>query len=175
MRDTLSDLVISVIQMGGPGVFLIAALDSSFLFLPLGVDLLVISLSTGGGLISLYFAAMAGAGSVLGTALVYELARRGGEAGFSRLDRQGGVEKAKRFVEKHSRWALTAAALMPPPFPYTMFVAAASALSYSRTRLLLLTGIGRFVRFWIEAEYGALYGEQMWIASGEVSEYRDQL
>jgi membrane protein DedA with SNARE-associated domain len=53
----------------------------------------------------------------------------------------------KKKVKKSAAWALAVASLMPPPFPFTPFVAAAAALQYPRQKLLTVIGISRFIRF----------------------------
>ncbi len=50
---------------------------------------------------------------------------------------------------------------MPPPFPFTAFVAAAAAFRYPRNELLSFVGVGRFVRFAIEGALAIHYGR--WI------------
>ncbi len=53
------------------------------------------------------------------------------------------------------------ASLMPPPFPFTAFVAAAAAFRYPRIKLLSFVGVARFVRFVIEGALAIHYGR--WI------------
>ena len=53
-------------HLGGFGLLLLGILDSSFLFMPLGNDLLVVALTAQRHNRMLYYAAMASAGSVIG-------------------------------------------------------------------------------------------------------------
>ena len=66
-------------QLGGLGLFVIAALDSSFLSFPQVNDLLIIYLSTKNPERMPYYAAMTTAGSLFGCFLLYGVARKGGE------------------------------------------------------------------------------------------------
>ncbi|MGH9585126.1 MAG: VTT domain-containing protein, partial [Bryobacteraceae bacterium] len=45
--------------------------------------------------------------------------------------------------------AVVAASLLPPPFPFTLVIATASALKYSRPRLLIFNWFARALRFTI--------------------------
>ena len=71
-----------VATTGGPGLFLIALLDSSVLSFPVINDLLMINLSIQHPSRMPYYAAMATLGSVAGCLFLYYLARKGGEAMF---------------------------------------------------------------------------------------------
>ena len=66
--------------IGGPGLFLVAFLDSSFLSLPEINDLLVVMLVVEHKARMPYYALMATLGSVAGCLVLYGLGRRGGEA-----------------------------------------------------------------------------------------------
>ena len=65
--------------MGGPGLFLIAFLDSSFLSFPQVVDLLMMGLVTHHKERLLYYALMPTLGSLGGCLVLYFIARKGGE------------------------------------------------------------------------------------------------
>ncbi|MGH9631008.1 MAG: VTT domain-containing protein, partial [Bryobacteraceae bacterium] len=53
------------------------------------------------------------------------------------------------------------ASLMPPPFPFTPFVAAAAAFQYSRFKLLAIVGATRFVRFGAVGLLAVYFGESI--------------
>jgi hypothetical protein len=50
---------------------------------------------------------------------------------------------------------------MPPPFPFTVFVIASSALQISRRRVLTAVGAGRFVRFVVLSLLASKFGTQI--------------
>lgn len=56
-------------------------------------------------------------------------------------------EYLKGKMAKHSALVLAVACLAPPPFPFTLVVAAASAFQYARSRLLAVTFFSRAARF----------------------------
>ena len=68
------------ISLGGPGLFLIAFLDSSFLSFPEVNDLLIIWLTTQHEERMVYYALMTTLGSISGCLALYTIARKGGEA-----------------------------------------------------------------------------------------------
>jgi membrane protein YqaA with SNARE-associated domain len=133
--------------MGGPGLLVLGILDSSFLVMPLGNDVLVVALSASRHARMPYYAIMATAGSVLGCLIIDLVMRKGGEHGLERHLTYRRIEQLKRQIDKRAGWAVLLASLMPPPFPFTPFVAGAAALQYSRKKLLGIIGIARLIRF----------------------------
>ena len=72
------------LQLGGPGLAIIAFFDSSFLSLPEVSDVLIVVLTIQHPARWLYYAAMTTLGSVCGCYALYALARKGGEAALRR-------------------------------------------------------------------------------------------
>jgi len=162
LKTIAEHLFVVFSHLGGLGLLLLGVLDSSFLlFVPLGNDLLIIAMSARKHSLMPYFASMAAVGSLLGCALTDALARKGGEAGLEKHVPAKRLGYVKKQVKKNAAWALTFAALMPPPFPFTAFVAAAAALQYPRKKLLALVGASRLVRFSIEGTLAILMGRRL--------------
>lgn len=151
------------LKAGGPGLLVLGIFDSSFLFAPLGNDLLVIALAAShrSPLHILYYAAMSTVGSVLGCLLVDLVFRKAGEEGLDKHLPRKRLEYVKRQVNHSAAWALVVASLAPPPFPFTPFIMAAAALEYPRRRLLVVVGVSRMVRFTAAGVLGALFGRQV--------------
>lgn len=147
--------------MGGFGLLFLGILDSSFLFMPLGNDLLVIGMTARRQELMFYYAAMATAGSVLGCLLIDLAVRKGGEKELGKHLPPKRLAYIRTKVEKSAGWALAFAALMPPPFPFTAFVIASAALDYPRKRLLAVVGASRFVRFAADGSLAILIGDQI--------------
>lgn len=145
------------------GLLLLGALDSSFLFLPFGNDLLLIALVSANrsGATWILYVLMSAIGSVIGVLLVDMLMRRAGEEGLKRFVKPKRVERLKRKMEKNAGWAVFIATLLPPPFPFTPVVMAASALQYSRKKLLGAVFVGRLLRFTIEAVLAIYFGRKL--------------
>jgi membrane protein YqaA with SNARE-associated domain len=136
MDAILGHLFAIFIRLGGFGLLILGVLDSSFLFMPLGNDLLMVALTAREHKLLPVFAAMATAGSVLGCWLVDRIARKGGEEGLDRIVSRRQLEFVKGQVRNRAGWAIVFASLMPPPFPFTPIVAAASAFQYPSRKLL---------------------------------------
>jgi membrane protein DedA with SNARE-associated domain len=66
-------------------------------------------------------------------------------------------------MKKNAGWALTLGSLMPPPFPFTLFVAAAGALRVPLKKVLPYVAAGRLLRFTTEGVLAIVYGH--WILS----------
>jgi membrane protein YqaA with SNARE-associated domain len=147
---------------GTLGLFTVGVLDSSFLILPLGNDFLLMSLSARhANRVALYVAA-ATVGSVCGVLLTLWLSEKAGDK--LSKGRKGRVWKYMgRKTEEKAGWMLTLGSLMPPPFPFTLFVAAAGALRVPVKRILPYVTAGRALRFSIEGAVAVHNGR--WILS----------
>jgi membrane protein YqaA with SNARE-associated domain len=146
--------------MGGPGLFIISFLDSSFLSFPEVVDVLMIGLVAKYPERMLYYATLPTLGSVLGSYILYHLARRGGEAFLRRRVHERHVDRAFRVVRKYGLFAVAVPAIMPPPVPFKIFVLAAGAARVGRRDFLIAITIGRGLRYFGEALLAAWYGQQ---------------
>jgi membrane protein YqaA with SNARE-associated domain len=147
---------------GAFGLFTVSILDSSFLMLPLGNDFLMLGLSARHHDRVPFYVMAATVGSVLGILITLWLSNKGGE----RLAK-GRRGRTWKYVEKQMKekagWALTIGSLMPPPFPFTLFVAAAGALRVPLKRVLPFVAVGRLLRFTIEGVLAIAYDR--WILS----------
>ena len=70
------------------------------------------------------------------------------------------LEYVRKKITKNAGWALGLAALMPPPFPFTPFVAAAAVLQYPRKKLLATVALGRFWAVFCRRFAGSLVGQK---------------
>src|SRR5215472_12710073 len=154
-------LFYALVHLGGFGLLALSFLDSSPLFLPLGNDLLLVVLTASKHSLFVYYALMATAGSVLGCLTVDALSRRGGEKGLERIVPPRRLNYIKSRIKKNAAWALAIASLVPPPFPFTGFVAAAAASQYPRRRLVLVVFLSRLARFLIEGTLGIFFGRRL--------------
>jgi membrane protein YqaA with SNARE-associated domain len=161
LKPFLTHLFVLLSHHGGMGLLVVGLLDSSILTMPLGNDLLIIVMSTRDHKLIPYYAAMAAAGSVLGCLTVDLLVRKGGEKEIEKHVSRKRFEYVKKRMNKNAAWALAFASLMPPPFPFTPFVAAAAALQYPRRKLLSVIGAARLVRFSIEGTLAFFIGRRL--------------
>lgn len=145
------------------GLFLMSALDSSFLVLPFGNDLLLIALvsSNRSSLIWILYVVVSAIGSVVGVLIVDLLMRKMGEKGLERFVSERQVEKLKQKLENKAGITVFIATLIPPPFPFTPAVMTASALQSPRGTLLAAVFLGRLLRFGAEAVLALYFGRQV--------------
>lgn len=150
-------------RLGPLGLFLMGALDSSFLFLPFGNDLLLIALVTADGSDGkwILYVVMSALGSVAGVTVVDLLMRKAGEEGLKKFISKKKIDRLRKRMKKNAGWAVFIATLLPPPFPFTPVVMAASALQTSRKQLLLAVFLGRLVRFSVEALLALSFGQRL--------------
>ena len=132
MRAFISSLSAFALSIGGPGLFAIAALDSSFVSLPQINDLLVVLMVTENKAWMPYYALMATLGSVVGCSILYTLAKKGGEALLRRRVLSGRVDRALALYRRHGVLALMVPALLPPPAPFKLFVLGAGIAGCAR-------------------------------------------
>jgi membrane protein YqaA with SNARE-associated domain len=161
LRFSLNHLYVTFSHHGGIGLLVLGLLDSSFLFVPLGNDLLIIAMSARRHILIPYYAVMAAAGSVLGCLTVDIVFRKGGEKELEKHVSRRRFDDVRRRMNRNATWALAFASLMPPPFPFTPFVAAAAALQYPRRRLLSVIGAARLVRFSVEGVLAIMVGNRL--------------
>jgi membrane protein YqaA with SNARE-associated domain len=144
---TIRHLLAFFLQYGVFGLVLLAIADDSFLFLPVGSDLLTVLLVARNHDRLALYALAAAAGSTIGVLLLDLVCRKVGEAGLKRLVKPKLLDTLKRQMERRAAAVLIVACLAPPPFPFGAAIASASALQYPRPRLLLLVFLARLVRF----------------------------
>jgi len=144
------------------GVGVLAALDSTLVFwLPLGIDLAMVIVGARHPHTFWWTAIVGAAGSLVGAATTFWVGHRVGEAGLERLVPARKLERVKRRVGESGALTLAALDVLPPPFPFTLFLVAAGALDVDRTRFFATLGVVRFLRFLVEAGLGAKYGARL--------------
>lgn len=122
MTSFISWIYTFALGLGGPGLFVIALLDSSFISLPQINDLLVVLMVTSNKPLMPYYALMATLGSVVGCFVIYYLAEKGGEAFLRKRVHASRVDRTLALYKRHGVLALMVPALLPPPAPFKLFV-----------------------------------------------------
>ena len=145
--------------LGGPGLFLLSFLDSSFLSFPEVTDILIVVLVARHPERFLWYSVMPTLGSILGSYILFALARRGGEAFLRRRLSADKVERAFAGVRKYGLLAVAIPSIMPPPVPFKIFVLAAGAARVRPLDFLIAVSIGRGVRYIGEAVLALYYGQ----------------
>ena len=160
MRPIIHIIARALFHAGGLGLLTLGAFDSSPLVVAMGNDLLVLALCARYHERMLYYAVMATAGSLIGCFATDWISRKS-ESGQKKFVSGKYLDYIRKLVKKQAAWTLVVASLLPPPFPFTVFVAAAAAFRYPRNKLLSFVGGARFIRFVIEGALAIHYGR--WI------------
>jgi membrane protein YqaA with SNARE-associated domain len=159
VRSFIGWLHTLALGLGGPGLFVVAFLDASFLSLPHINDLLVVVMVTAHKSWMLYYAAMATFGSVAGCYVIYYLAERGGEAFLRKRLKAGHVERALAAYRRNGLMALMIPALLPPPAPFKLFVLAAGVARVRPLQFVLALTVARGVRYVALGVLAVYYGD----------------
>ena len=147
------------LTIGGPGLFAIAFLDSSFISLPQINDILVVLMVTNNKALMPYYAFMATAGSVAGCYVIYYLAKKGGEAFVRKRLKPGHVERTLALYKRHGLLALMVPALLPPPAPFKLFVLAAGLAEVRPLQFVLAIAAARGARYLALGILAIYYGD----------------
>jgi membrane protein YqaA with SNARE-associated domain len=146
-------------SLGGPGLALLAFLDSSFLSLPEVADALLVILSIQHPGEWVYLATITTIGSVIGCYAIYALAQKGGEAFLRRRISGRRIDRGLALFHQHSFLALVVPALLPPPAPFKLFVLLAGVAGMRPRQFLVAIVVGRGFRFFAEAWLAYKYGD----------------
>ena len=144
----------------GFGLFGIAFFDSSLLSLPEINDALLLYFGARFPERAFYYALMTMLGSVTGASLLYGLARW---QGFSFLEKRfpkGRIQSVFGIVRRYGAFAVLLPSILPPPFPFKIFVLSSGALGLPIPRFIVAMVVGRTVRYFGEAWLAVRYGDQ---------------
>jgi membrane protein YqaA with SNARE-associated domain len=163
LLSTTGFVLRTFVRLGMPGLFLMSALDSSFLVLPFGNDLLLVALvsSNRDSLIWIAYVVVSALGSVVGVFVIDLLMRKAGEKGLERFVKPKKLERLKQRIENKLGVTVLVATLLPPPFPFTPVIMTASAFQCSRPKLFGAVFVGRLVRYTAEAILALYFGRRV--------------
>jgi membrane protein YqaA with SNARE-associated domain len=148
------------VALGGPGLFIIGYLDSSFLSFPEVNDLLIISMVMRRPHLLVYYALMATVGSVLGCVTLYFIARKGGEAFLRKRFKAHHVEGGLKLLQKYGLFAIIVPALLPPPAPFKIFVLLGGAAAIPLWQFVGGIFVARLIRYLGEGLLAIWYGDR---------------
>ncbi len=147
------------VSLGGPGLFVIAFLDSSFLSFPEVNDILIIWLTTQHKDRMIYYALMTTLGSISGCLALYFLARKGGEAFLRKRFNPHYLERAMATFRRYGLLAILIPSVLPPPMPFKIFVLAAGVAKVRPLDFIIAVAIGRGFRYFGEGLLAVYYGD----------------
>jgi membrane protein YqaA with SNARE-associated domain len=168
-------------HLGYLGPLVMGVLDSSFLVLPFGNDLLLVGLvarhhramvpqgmsgHSGGWQGIVGYVLAAACGSTVGALLLAGVCRKLGEERLRRIAGARRHAKLRSWFGQHAGTAIAVAGLAPPPFPFTTVIAAAGALGYPMWRIGVVNFSARVVRFSVLALLALRYGRLVMRVAG---------
>jgi len=159
ITKVLARLFEFLVAFGPLGIFAVAVLDSTFVPLPSSVDALMLLLSTARPRWMPIYAVMATAGSAVGCLLLYLVSRRAGVRALSRFS-EAKQKRVREQIARYDMLAVLVATLLPPPFPFKLFVVSAGVFRFSLSRFMLAIISGRAVRFLLVGYFAIRYGAQ---------------
>lgn len=159
MRAFISWIYGFALSLGGPGLFGIAFLDSSFVSLPQINDILVVLMVAANKSRMPYYALMATAGSVAGCYAIYYLARKGGEAFLRTRVHPERMTRTLAMYKRHGLMALMIPAVLPPPAPFKLFVLIAGVAEVRPVHFVLAIAIARGARYLTLGLLAMYYGD----------------
>jgi membrane protein YqaA with SNARE-associated domain len=144
----------------GPfGLFGIALLDSALIPLPGGPDVVMILLTIQHPSWMLVYAGAATLGSVAGCVILYYISRKAGRRALERFS-AAKQARVKSLIDRYDVLSVLVASILPPPFPFKLFVITSGVFGLNILRFALAIGVGRALRFLSEGYLAVSYGDQ---------------
>ena len=148
-----------LLAFGPFGIFAIALLDSALIPLPGGPDAVMILLSAQRPSWMPVYALAATAGSTAGCVILYYISRRAGRRALDRFP-PSKQARVKELVDRYDVLSVLVASVLPPPFPFKLFVVTAGVFRLNVVRFAAAVAFGRAFRFLLEGFVAVRYGEQ---------------
>jgi membrane protein YqaA with SNARE-associated domain len=147
------------VALGPFGLFAVALLDSTFVPLPSSVDAIMILLTTANPRWMVLYAVIATTGSTLGCVILYSVSKRAGSRALRKFS-PAKQKRVKELIDRYDVLSVLVASVMPPPFPFKLFVISAGVFRFGLPRFTLAIIAGRLFRFLLEGYLAVRYGAQ---------------
>lgn len=159
LASALSELSQYLISFGPVGLFAIAFLDSVMVPMPGGVDAVLMLLAAARPSWMLIYVAAATIGSTVGCVGLYRLSQRAGKKALSKFS-ESKQKRVKDLIDRYDVMSVLVASLLPPPFPFKLFVVTAGVFRLDLLRFTIAVAGGRTFRYLLLAYLAARYGDQ---------------
>src|SRR5580658_7226622 len=154
LRDVL-------ISWGPVGLLILATLENAGPPTPGGTDIVLLILAAARPNDAMLCAALATLGSLIGSAIFFEVARRGGEKLLVKFTSSGRGARFRDWSQRYGLVTVFVSALVPlPVLPFKVFVACTAAMGVSRLRFMLVLLPARVLRYAALAYLGQQLGEK---------------
>ena len=126
--------------------------------MPGGVDAVLLLLAASRPSWMLIYVAAALVGSTAGCIGLYYISRRAGHRALARFS-ESKQKRVKDLIDRYDVLSVLVASLLPPPFPFKLFVVSAGVFRLNLLRFTLAIVAGRTFRYLLEGYLAARYGE----------------
>jgi undecaprenyl-diphosphatase len=149
-----------LVSWGPLGVFTLAFVESIGIPNPGGTDALLLLMAIERPDAAVLCAVLATLGSLLGSAVFYEIVRKGGDKFLLRYTMTPRGQRFRAWAQRYGMVTVFISALLPIPIlPLKVFAACACAMGVSRTRFMVVMAAARIPRYAGLAYLGAQLGE----------------
>jgi len=155
ISDLMSRTQEKLSSLGNTGLFILAFSESSFN--PIPVEVLLIPLCLASPQSAIWFGTIAVIGSVLGAMFGYMIGLIGKKAVLDKFFSQRKIKKVHRMYEKYESITVFIAGFTP--IPYKLVTISAGVFYINFKKFVLMSIIGRGLRFYLEAILIMLYGD----------------
>jgi membrane protein YqaA with SNARE-associated domain len=159
ITEALGQVSHYLISLGPFGLFAIAFLDSVMVPMPGGVDAVLLLLAAARPSWMLIYVTAATIGSTIGCVALYRLSQRAGKKALSRFS-ESKQKRVKDLIDRYDVMSVLVASLLPPPFPFKLFVVSAGVFRLNLMRFTLAVAGGRTFRYLLLGYVAARYGDQ---------------
>jgi membrane protein YqaA with SNARE-associated domain len=157
-----------LISWGPLGILALSIVESAGIPNPGGTDALLLILTIARPWQATLCAALAIAGSLIGSFIFYEITKKGGEKFLLRYTSSGRGGRFRAWFQRYGLVTVFVSALLPVPImPFKAFAACAGALGVKRRRFFAVLAVARIPRYAALAYLGAQLGENstVWLRS----------
>ncbi|HYT49797.1 MAG TPA: VTT domain-containing protein [Pyrinomonadaceae bacterium] len=147
-----------LLSFGPFGLLAIAFLDSVLVPIPGGVDAMLLLLAASRPSWMLIYVAAAMIGSTAGCVGLYKISERAGHRALNRFSEKK-QKRVKDLIDRYDVLSVLVASVLPPPFPFKLFVVSAGVFRLNLVRFTIAIAVGRTFRYLLEGYLAAHYGE----------------
>src|SRR6202521_872408 len=126
--------------------------------MPGGVDAVLLLLAASRPSWVLIYVAAATIGSTAGCVGLYRISQRAGHRALARFS-ESKQKRVKDLIDRYDVLSVLGASLLPPPFPFKLFVVSAGVFRLNLVRFTVAVAAGRTFRYLLEGYLAARYGD----------------
>ena len=126
--------------------------------MPGGVDAVLLLLAASRPSWMLIYVASATIGSTIGCVVLYHLSLKAGRRALARFS-ESKQKRVKDLIDRYDVLSVLVASILPPPFPFKLFVVSAGVFRLNLLRFTIAIAVGRTFRYLLEGYLAARYGE----------------